>query len=650
MIDKQLLLWISGCLAISLLPHLARLPLWFIPFFLIIIGFRLLADLRAWKPLPLVVRVVLTLSMVMAIIVEHGHVLGREPGLALMAVMLTLKFTELYKRRDALVVICMCYFLTATQFLFSQSLMVMPYFLVATIVSTALLLQLSTAGQFAFTRKDERPVLAALKASSIRLAYAIPVMLILFLLFPRLSSPLWKMPGDNEDAKTGLSDSMSPGSIQELFIDDSPAFRVRFDAAIPQPNQLYWRGPVMWDYDGREWTAKSLIRSQSRQHTLPDNISKLSYQVSLEPSHRRWLLTLDVPISGPKNAHLSQDLQLISRSRVSQLKQYQAVSTLQYVWESELLSWERRAGLDYPRELNTKTQTMMTAWRNEGLSNEELILRALRFFREEPFIYSFSPPLLGRNAVDDFLFETRNGYCEHYSSTFAIMMRMAGIPSRIVTGYQGGYFNDISDYILVRQSDAHAWVEVWLEDQGWVRIDPTSAVAPERVMDGAFNAMNVPRGAWDYAWIRDLRNRFDTINAMWNDIVIDFNTLSQKELFKPLGLGDLAVEKQTLLMVTLLSTIAAILAWLMFRNPSVKDDELIKLFVHIQRRLSRFGIQPRKNEGPRTYAARVLHPVPETARHAAIGAAMALEKYLYGELHRNKARQKLLECLDSLKR
>ena len=267
---------------------------------------------------------------------------------------------------------------------------------------------------------------------------------------------------------------MSPGSIQSLFMDDSPAFRVQFKSAMPNHSDMYWRGPVFWDFNGRSWQS-DYFKQNLMATDKPDPVdAPFRYEVQIEATEQHWLFALDYPALIPRGTQLTLDFQLLAKHPVTALREYIMASDPGFLDSPELKVTLRNAALELPEGFNPVTAEMMADWSEDNKNDTEIIRRALDYFNQEEFHYTLNPPLLSRHTVDEFLFETRQGFCEHYASAFTVMMRMAGIPARVVTGYQGGWYNSVGSYLLVRQSDAHAWSEVWLKGVGWTRIDPTA--------------------------------------------------------------------------------------------------------------------------------------------------------------------------------
>ena len=434
------------------------------------------------------------------------------------------------------------------------------------------------------------------------LALALPIGLALFLLFPRWSSPLWGVPENALDARSGLSDSMTPGSIQSLFMDDSPALRATFESGMPGHSDLYWRGPVFWEFDGQTWQTSHFSQNLMADRKPDAENAPFRYEVQMEPTEQRWIFALDYPALVPRGTRLTMDYQLRSRRAVTRLSQYAMASDPGFLDSPDLKQTFRMAALELPPGFNPRTAEMMADWRREADSDTEIIQRALTHFNREQFRYTLNPPLLSRDTVDEFLFDTQQGFCEHYASAFTVMMRMAGIPARVVTGYQGGYFSDIGGYMLVRQSDAHAWSEVWVKGSGWTRIDPTAAVAPNRIEQGAMDSLDQRRHMLDFDWLRNVRNTFDLFQSGWNNWVVAFGVDSQSRLFSIFGWGFLSSAKLVIAMIVIILIIGAIifmLAPVLLKFRSAKNqDPLLRVWQKFIRKLAKAGFIARPSMGP----------------------------------------------------
>ncbi|NND45820.1 MAG: DUF3488 domain-containing transglutaminase family protein [Xanthomonadales bacterium] len=586
--------WVMITLALAVIPQAASMPAQMIPLIILPIAWRWAAEYRGWGPVPLPLRIAVTGAAVLVLVVTYGSLFGRRAAVSLLTLMLALKLLETFRVRDARIVASLSLFLCGTQFLFSQGMTMLLY--AAAVMVSALVALIYLQRQEAFvgvprTSKTRHSLFSELGYSARLLLMAAPAALLLFLLFPRWSSPLWGVPETALDAKTGLSDSMSPGSIQELFMDDSPAFRADFANRIPEQTQMYWRGPVFWAFDGREWRSTFYSRNVPAEEKPPITPRSIRYTVQMEPTEQRWLFALDYPAILPRGTGLTMDYQLMSRRSVTRLKSYEMVSNPQFIDSPRLKTTHRAAALSLPDDFNPQTRELVNQWRMETPDDTEFISRVLAWFNQEEFSYTLNPPPLSRHTVDDFLFETRSGFCEHYASAFTVMMRMAGIPARVVTGYQGGWYNDFGNYVLVRQSDAHAWTEAWLPGAGWTRVDPTAAVAPSRVERGALDALSGRRHFLDYPWLRDFRNGFDLLQRRWNDWVIAFGLDQQSRLFRPFGMDRLTPSQLVGILTLGIAVLAAFMMPLILRmKVRTRSDPALRQWQRFRHKLERAGV------------------------------------------------------------
>ncbi len=466
------------------------------------------------------------------------------------------------------------------------------------------------------------PFKISIRRSAILLLQAAPLMVIFFILFPRIPGPLWGLPSDAGAAKSGLSESMSPGDISHLALSNEIAFRVRFINETPPPAQRYWRGPVFEYFDGRTWTPAS-PRGDDRDNSNV-NIralgNRIDYEITMEPIRQKWLYTLDLPMIVPPDAHITQTGVVKARKKIIERRLYQASSVIQYEFNPNLSTIARKRNLRLPGTINPRTRELALKWRNDGLNDAEIVQKILTIFREEDYIYSLQPPLLKQHPVDEFLFDTRKGFCEHFASSFTFLMRAAGIPSRIVTGYQGGEFNRLGGYFILRQSDAHAWSEVWLENRGWVRIDPTAAVSPLRIelnMQSAIPvseamAMAIARRTGE-GLLYTLKMRWDWVNNSWYRWVLAYgpelqNTLMEKFGLKGWGQMILAL---TLLVSAFLGGLGLFLIWQIRRKPV--SDPVLKVWLEFSHKMSKSGLFRLPHEGPVNYRNRLTAALPDQA-------------------------------------
>lgn len=610
-LNRRGILWVIAALCISMFPQLIGLPLHLIPITLLPIVWRLLAEFRHWKPMPMLLRVTATVIAVTALVLTFGGLLGRSAAVSMLVLMLALKLLETFSIRDARIVASLSLFLCATQFLFSQGIPMIIYIFACLLSALIALMYLHR--REAFEGLGEAPdtgrsLFTELGFGMRLLVLALPVGLALFMLFPRWGSPLWGIPEDALDARSGLSDSMTPGSIQGLFMDDSPAFRASFETGLPNHSDLYWRGPVLWDFDGSTWTTSYLSRNLQAASKPDLKRALFRYEIQMEPTEQRWLFALDYPALIPRGTHMSMDYQLIANRPITQLRHYTMASDPRFIDSPRIKQTFLRAALELPQNFNPRTAKMIAEWRSEATSDASIVQRALTYFNQQEFRYTLNPPLLSRDTVDEFLFDTRAGFCEHYASAFTIMMRMAGIPARVVTGYQGGYYSTLGSYILVRQSDAHAWSEVWIRGSGWTRIDPTSAVAPDRVEQGSISSLAQRRHMLDFKWLRNAKNTFDLLQRGWNNWVVAFDSVKQSQLFTGLGWGLFDSAKLVLAMIAAIAVAVAVsfllLPLLLKFQYSRNQDPVLRAWQKFHKKLDKAGVTPIPSMGPSELALR----------------------------------------------
>jgi transglutaminase-like putative cysteine protease len=602
--------WLLASMALVLAPMFLHMSPWVPGFAALLGGWRYLLAMQR-RPLP-GWRILLPLTLLGAagIFIAAGASFGRDASVELLTLMLAMKLLESANRRDAMLLISLSWFLAVTTLLYTQSLLMGLYLALPVTGLTLTMVGLHHP-------QGDMPLRLRWRWGGGMLALALPVMLVLFVLFPRLSGPLWQAPGDATKGMTGLSDSMSPGSIGELSLSDEIAFRAQFEGNVPASGQRYWRGPVFWHFDGQTWHP-GLRAAALPTEPLKTPTETVGYTVTLEPHHRAWLFALDLPLAAPQNAVLRSDYQLLAQQPVDSRLRYHMRSSLAYRLQPQLDPATRQFGLQLPHEGNPQARALARSWRDTGLSGEALAQKALAMFRESPFVYTLTPPRLGRDGIDDFLFVTRRGFCEHYAGSFVFLMRAAGVPARVVTGYQGGTLNPIDNYLIVRQSDAHAWAEIWLEERGWVRIDPTAAVSPRRI---EFGLASLPAGEpvpllarGEHPWLNQLYLGWDTLNNRWNQWVLGYNQQRQMELLEKLlgyspDLRDLARITAVAISVMLLAIAVALL-----RKRSPRGDRLDRAYAAFRRKLARVGVVPQANEGPLDFGQRAARLRPRQAQ------------------------------------
>jgi protein-glutamine gamma-glutamyltransferase len=586
--------------AFVLAVHAAHLPVWLTG--ALAAGLVLRWWQRKYRParVPGWLKVPALLLLVAAVVLDYGNVFGRDPGSALACGLLVLKLSESEGPRDARVGAAFACFLLMAALLFGQSL------IPTLVVALGLLPALATWRSLEPTQipvslpRQLLPALALLAAS-------LPLALTSFVLVPRLSSPLWGT-STQQAARTGLSDQMSPSDFTELLTDDSPAMRVSFDGTPPPKDRRYFRAFVMWDYDGKDWNR---LDTSNDVPTTVEATNVIDYHVSLEPTHQRVLPTLDVPLHAPEQSQMLADGEVFADKPVDNVLEYTLRSSLRYRFQATLDPATRTRALQLPNDFDPRTHALATQLRQRfGGNNAAIIQAVLQMFHDGGFSYTLLPAPLGHNAVDDFLFNTHEGFCEHYASSFTVLMRAAGIPARVVTGYQGGFWNNVGQYLLVRNSDAHAWSEVWLEGRGWVRVDPTAAVRPQRINLGAEAAGSNPLLPWyESGVLESLRNRWDIVNRWWNQGVIGFDALRQRGLLTPFGISEIDTGMLEKLLVISIAVFGVVgLSWALWRRP--EGDPALAAMRALERKLAHAGVARGRSEGPRNYLRRAIRSLP----------------------------------------
>jgi len=625
------------------LPHFEHLPAWAIG----VIG--LLWCWRAWitlRNLPLPGRVAmlpLLAAAAGAVWLHYRTLLGREAGVTFLLLLLALKLLEMRATRDVFVVVFLCFFILLTQFLHSQALPVAMMGLGAVLALFFVLVSVSL-------KADDLPAGRKLRLVANISVKAVPLTVVLFLFFPRAESPLWGLPRDAFAGATGLSNTMSPGGISSLLQSEAVAFRARFAGPPPENQHLYWRGPVFGRFDGRTWSALTWrAATQPPLRIDADPASAVDYTVTLEPSQRDWLFALELPASLPQAAdlkpHATQDAQLLAGRLITSRIRYDVRSFTRFSFGLNESKLSLRDWLTLPAGFNPRTLQFATdlrarldaaAGNGERAADLRAVEAVLEHFRNGGFRYTLEPPLLGRDSVDELLFDSRRGYCEHYASAFAVLMRALDVPARVVTGYQGGEVNPVDGFMTVRQSDAHAWVEVWLAGHGWTRVDPTSVVAPVRIEQG-LRELARQTGAGplftmrtDVGWMRmlqRLRFNWEALENSWNQWVLTYSAQQQMNLLDYLGFEpDWRV--LAALLALAVSIVATVLAIVSLRH-RVRRDPLADLEGRFRGRLERAGVRCQATDGLRVLANRLTSELAPTSREEAEAILRLLERWRY---------------------
>jgi len=602
------LAWLVGSLILVIAPHATRAPWWLTLLTLCLYGWRIYFALnRAPLPSRWLVLGVAAVAM-LGVWIEHRTLFGRQSGILLLMVFSGLKLLETRTHRDAAVCAFLGYFLVVTNFLYTQA--------IPTALVMALGVFLLTATLVGFSA-PQRPMPANLRTSALLLAHAAPAALALFVLFPRVPGPLWGLPQDAYSGMAGLSETMSPGMLSSLALSDSIAFRAEFQTPPPPQAVRYWRGPVLWDFDGRTWSAGSSIFTQF----VPPERGRATYryEIVLEPHNRYWLFALETAASLPERARMSYDGQILANAPVRTRMRYDVTSVVSPEPQPTETPAALRRALRLPANFNPRATALAREWRAGSTDEAEIVTRAIAFLRQGGYTYTLEPPLLGEDSVDEFLFATKAGFCEHFSSAFVFLMRAADVPARVVTGYQGGELNSVDSIVSVRQADAHAWAEVFLPERGWVRIDPTAVAVPGR-LDRSMAAA-VPQASAlpllmrpELEWLRGVRDRWEATVHKWNVWVLGFNPERQRELMASVGVRDADWRALTAALFAFLGALTLVLlAWSLRRF--ARPDPVQRAWRAFCRKLAARGVERAPSEGPRDFSARAARALP-AARHA----------------------------------
>lgn len=604
------LIWVMGSFLLAVLPHLSSIR-WWVPLLAVsAASWRLLSEIRKW-PLPnRLIRTAIAIATMLSVLLAYRTLNGLEAGTAFLVLMGGMKLLETRTTRDLTITIFVSYFLVFAGFLYNQDLLRLPYMLVTAWLLTATLMLIHQRSPMSITE--------SLTRTAKMLLMALPLAALMFVFFPRLPGQFWALPA-RADAMTGLSDTMSPGDVSELSISSALAFRVKFEnGEMPPARERYWRGPVLHDFDGRTWRRP---RYGFVERPVIAFGKAYDYRILLEPHNREWVFPLDAVTGWPRGTFRTADLQLVSRRPIARTTSFTMRSSPQYRSSGPLPKAMQMSDLQLPAGRNPRSRALATQIRSTVSSDAEFVKAVLSRFRNEEFFYTLEPPKLDTNSVDDFLFNTRRGFCEHFASAFTVLARAAGIPARVVTGYQGGEYNPLNEYLIVRQSDAHAWSEVWLGDDGWVRVDPTAAVAPERIERGMDAALSDSESVPGRMFRRNgallqMRQVWDAVNTFWNDKVVEYGETQQRSLLESLGITDPDwQELGTALLISLIAFFAAVTGYLAWQFRPRSHDPIVRVYETLCSQLGKRGLIRAPHEGPNDFLKRVVIARPDLAVH-----------------------------------
>ena len=616
-IPRRPLLWLAAALLFTLPPMFGSLATWVPCLFLITLAMKFWMEPKGYRLRSATCKLVRAAVTLAAIFFSYGSLKGVEPGVSLLVVLMSLKILEAHTTREFQVMVMMAWVLCLCGFFLSQDFAVALCLLAAFALLLVALIQFhrgSSPGAF----------WPPLGVTCKLLAQATPLILLLFLLFPRINTGFRFEIRNLRSAVSGFSNRLSPGSIASLANSSDIAFRAEFpDRKTRPPGAMYWRGVVMWHCEGMEWRAPYTPTPISHSGRQFPSGKEIRQRITIAPHGARWMFALDRPFEAPPDALLTRGNYLWSFQPIRKARRYDVISSPE-VTGKELQPHDRKEALELPASISPTVRELAQSWITQNSDPRATVNSALQFFRTQGFRYSLSPGEYKKNDLDQFLFHRRVGFCEHYATSFATLMRLAGIPARVVVGYLGGEYNDLGRFFLVRQADTHAWCEVWLPDSGWTRVDPTSVVAPGRAsLDlnsflerrAASGETETRRGAFVTELARsaiftNIRLAWETLNYEWDTRLIGFDADVQEALLASVGIAN---RGPVLLIIEILVVPAALLViyagWMQLRTRS-RADRVKALYERFCRKAARLGVRRNPWEGPSDFSRRAAQLLP----------------------------------------
>lgn len=602
-LDKNVLIFLLSSIGLIVFPHVYHVPAAVFGFFCLLWVWRFTG---IWKQHWLPGKPVIFLLAVCGIGLlysQHQGIFGRDAGTNLFITALALKLLEIKKERDLYLINYLAFIVAASQFLYEQNILMAAYILLVCCLLLATLVCINSC---------KAQTLVALKTAAIIVIQALPIAVVLFILFPRVDAPRWMVFNQQRHNRMGLSDSMEPGSISDLGVSEELVFRVKFAGAIPPQRQRYWRGPVLSRTDGKRWTQAAFHEPLSSPVVTG---TAYQYTILMEPQDKNWVFALDMPKVFSPPLSLNAAYQLITLESPDKRAEYKVTSYTDY--NTGLINRsEYKAATQLPGEPSDKIKQLVGRLHGFDSPPDNFIKQLLNHFRVEDFHYTLTPPEMEENPIESFLFKTRYGFCSHYASAFVYLMRVAHIPARVVTGYQGGELNKVGDFLEIRQADAHAWAEVWLESRGWIRVDPTAAIAPERIERSISIDRQVVYGiagenSQAYNWLKQARQLWSSVDYNWQRWIINYNNKSQSKFLSSFGINDLKI--MIYWMVASIGSITAVLCWFLLYQKQKVTDQVLLSYNRFCRKLAKHGLFRGRGEGAKDFAERVKLKLPEQA-------------------------------------
>lgn len=608
-LNQRSLLFMLGSLALITLPHAWHMPMALSVFFAVLWLWRTLGIwYQRWLPNRWQLLLLTVVGMALMVSQQHG-LLGRDAGTSLFVTALGLKLLEIQGKRDVYLIVYLAFVVAATQFLYEESILMAGYFLlVCALLLTTLITQTA----------QQASTLSAFKTAAVLMLQALPIATVVFVLFPRVEAPRWMWLQEDTKGLTGLTDTLEPGSISELSLSDELVFRVRFGGELPPPHLRYWRGPVYARTDGVRWSASE--RHEPKVSAPVFDGLAYRYTLLMEPQKEAWVFALDMAESYDASLRRTGWYQLVSNKRPGERAEYQITSRTVYN-TGELTEAEREENLQLPQAASQRQLQLVEKLQGFADGPERFISNLLNHFRQEKFYYTLTPPLMPNDPIDTFLFEARSGFCSHYATAFVYLLRIAKIPARVVGGYQGGEINKVGGFLEVRQADAHAWAEAWLENKGWVRFDPTAAIAPERIERGVNVDRQIASGAVSFApvvldaaainWLKRGRQLWQSLDYNWQRWVINYRGANQSQFLQRLGIDNLRQLTAWLVGGVLLFILP--LSWWLLRRPKAYKAPALLYYERFCAKLAKAGVPIELGEGPRDFALRAQQHCPALA-------------------------------------
>lgn len=621
-ITRNSLVWLFVIQIFVLIPHFFSVPVWIPVVWLGVIFWRWKIFQGAWNYPNKLHKTLVVIICSAGLLISLGVSFSLTAMISLLLVGSILKLLEIKTRKDFVFLVFLSFFILSTQFIFFNHFLTAFYGFACLVLLCAALMQL-------YQTTPVKNVWLMVRPTIFILLQAIPIMVMLFVVMPRLGA-FWSVPSP-KFAKTGMSDSMSPGDFSELIQSDELAFRVTFDGNIPSHEKLYWRSLVFSYFDGRRWSQRDFpkqdLQSSSQAITgwrerVDYDGNATTYNIVAEPTGKTWLYSLAIPRRWSDDVFVGRDLELQKSLPVTQRINYTVTSVLDYRFEADIQEDEvAKQNTQMPEWSNPETKRIAREWLAEAGSVEKLIEKLFAYYRSS-FFYTLTPPNLGNDSVDNFLWKTRQGFCEHFSSSFVFFMRAAGIPARVVVGYQGGELNPTEHYLSVRQQDAHAWAEVWIKGRGWVLYDPTAAIAPERIRRGITESLSAtdqtllakPFGA-SFKILMAVRNQWDALNFQWVRWVLNYDSGLQSKVLASLLTDVTPLRIACFVLGGGLISVLVILLMLFVRSGnnifSAKKSSEQLIYQQLCKKLQKNGFAPLLSETPRHFMQRVADARPD---------------------------------------